>query len=1230
MKQKGRGKRLTAMALAVLTAFGSLPAIRATETDNAALPELQAELTASEPPIALADTAYDVTPPVIEKVTLEEDGQTVEPESELHFLVNAYDAESEIDTDAYITFSYDSPMYRMWGNIQKMDGGYLLTVPCPYTPGKYSLQSISLYDTYQNRAEMEIEGSFTVSGETVLPDNRSDLTGTLTLSDTVFTLNNVDDVAELGLKLTLDEDIPDDMDSVHISLYTYGEGYSQYKYADLAYDTQENAFVGTLEIDSSYKTGEWKVSSAYAYGDDTYYNIYLNESKFTLENAFIDITAPIITDIAIDKQGEFVSSGDVVFTIKAEDDTELRDSASLQLFSPLNDQIKNPSQYVQLTYDKEKGAYIGSINVDDLYPCEWYIENIYIFDAAGNYTNYYGFNDEYANYFYVKKSGGEFVQKVYQNITFNLTLTDGKEVIIKNNVTRRATLEEVLGKDYFDFDDNTAFGKFLGWERKYSYPNKIYTKNTQLIDLSNNENLYFNVAFENKALNVNKSWLEDDGSKKTDSEILYVERNTTYRNLLELLPDLSSNTTNYKFKGWKNASFISEDSLITNNYVTVYAVYDKYPFTVHKTYLGENGEVKTENVTKDYPIGTTVTEALEDNQDIPKDASADYKITGWTKGWYEENAEIDLSYNDGQLYAVCDKYPFTITKAYLDKNGNYTINSVTKDYLAGTTIKEILADNQDTPEDASADYKITGWTDSWLYDKNTAIGLSFNSIRMYAVCDKYPFTINKTYLDKNGEIKTETVTKDYLSGTTMGEVLKDNEALPKDASDIYPITGWRNILNYSAAQEISINNNITSVTAAYENHAILSFWGRYVDQDNKMSDIDDIIFCEISDLKSTDAVIESINSTIQISHAKEFGFKGWKVNYTNTDSDRNIYRVSAIADYEKCVVVLGYINTAITIAANPGDIVTLPETQYGWYSSNDGIYITNTFTVPEDANGWIWLYTEDFYEENPDDQPSVTPGEKPSTPDDTSGGTSGDTSGGSSGSDSNNTPSTKPVITMDDEKVEEVISDINKAVENTASGTTPKVTVDMRKEDGSIATEIPKELLAAAQGKDVDIVLNMGGYTWTINGKDIKASDLKDINLEVTLDTDEIPPSLISNLAGGQKTRQLTLTHNGDFGFKATLTLPLGAENAGQYGNLYYYDSNGKLIFMNAGQIDADGNVSLTFSHASDYVIVIGKDQSANTATSANTGDVFPILPAAMLCIGLGFVSISCVRRKRA
>ena len=68
----------------------------------------------------------------------------------------------------------------------------------------------------------------------------------------------------------------------------------------------------------------------------------------------------------------------------------------------------------------------------------------------------------------------------------------------------------------------------------------------------------------------------------------------------------------------------------------------------------------------------------------------------------------------------------------------------------------------------------------------------------------------------------------------------------------------------------------------------------------------------------------------------------------------------------------------------------------------------------------------------------------------------------------------------------------------------------------------------------------------------------------------------------------MTLAHDGDFGFTMTLTAPLGAENAGYWANLYHFDEDAeRLTFETAAEIDDDGSVSLSLSHASQYAIVI-------------------------------------------
>lgn len=160
------------------------------------------------------------------------------------------------------------------------------------------------------------------------------------------------------------------------------------------------------------------------------------------------------------------------------------------------------------------------------------------------------------------------------------------------------------------------------------------------------------------------------------------------------------------------------------------------------------------------------------------------------------------------------------------------------------------------------------------------------------------------------------------------------------------------------------------------------------------------------------------------------------------------------------------------------------------------------------------------------------------------------------------------------------------AIENATAGS--KVEIDMNGR-----TTISNEVLEAAKEKLVDLVLEMDGYSWTIAADSI-SGDVTSIDLEVKTGTDNVPADVVSTIENATEIRQISLTHDGAFGFVATLTLPLESEHEGMYGNLFYYNEETKALeFMNAGLIDEEGNVSLTFNHASEYVIAIGEDMAA-------------------------------------
>lgn len=173
-------------------------------------------------------------------------------------------------------------------------------------------------------------------------------------------------------------------------------------------------------------------------------------------------------------------------------------------------------------------------------------------------------------------------------------------------------------------------------------------------------------------------------------------------------------------------------------------------------------------------------------------------------------------------------------------------------------------------------------------------------------------------------------------------------------------------------------------------------------------------------------------------------------------------------------------------------------------------------------------------------------------------------------------------------------TEIEEEVTETTSGT---VTVDM---NGT--TEVPAEVLEAVAGKDVTLELDMGGgVKWEINGQDIPTDlDITDLDLGVSLNTSDIPMDVINMVTGEKSTVQLSLAHDGEFGFTMTLTAPVGTQNKGLWANLYHYDTTRKqMLFETAAQVDASGNVALKLSHASEYAIVL--DESSHELPFTDT-----------------------------
>ena len=175
-----------------------------------------------------------------------------------------------------------------------------------------------------------------------------------------------------------------------------------------------------------------------------------------------------------------------------------------------------------------------------------------------------------------------------------------------------------------------------------------------------------------------------------------------------------------------------------------------------------------------------------------------------------------------------------------------------------------------------------------------------------------------------------------------------------------------------------------------------------------------------------------------------------------------------------------------------------------------------------------------------------------------------------------------------------------------SSSSTPSVSdqaidkIEAAKDGSTVSIKLPVgrttlegEVFETLAGQDITLEISLSnGVTWTVNGQDIpKNAKLSDLDLGVTLDASTIPVSVINTITGTVDTIQLSLKHDGAFGFTMTLTAPLGKTNAGYWANLYYYNKGTKALeFQAADRIASDGTAEFAFSHASDYAIVIDTD----------------------------------------
>ncbi len=179
-------------------------------------------------------------------------------------------------------------------------------------------------------------------------------------------------------------------------------------------------------------------------------------------------------------------------------------------------------------------------------------------------------------------------------------------------------------------------------------------------------------------------------------------------------------------------------------------------------------------------------------------------------------------------------------------------------------------------------------------------------------------------------------------------------------------------------------------------------------------------------------------------------------------------------------------------------------------------------------------------------------------------------------------------------------------------------------------THLTGEKLAdIAEGTQIlQVEMPESGVVWNIDLEGIDTSNL-DVDLSVTFNESQIPAAVVDGLDSSDYIL-MTLGHNGAFGFKATLDVPVGTEHAGKFANLYYFNpDSSEMEFVESVAVSGDGKASFKFEHASEYAITFS-DKMLTGPSPFKTYMILIVLVTIMLVGAVVTVSVINVSRRRA
>lgn len=893
-----------------------------------------------------------------------------------------------------------------------------------------------------------------------------------------------------------------------------------------------------------------------------------------------DITKPVFEGLSIDKQDQTVDAGSyIVFSLNAYD----ADSEIIKVQLQINQVYQNSTMMntIDLMHVSDH-LYQATYTIPDRTE-KLTVSNYTITDSAGNsLVNYFNENEYFVNV--IPKEPESVEPGKITKIQFDRnhsTITQGEDVPISlffDSIEgiQSVTLSFVNGTKTYNctlYNYSVDSKEFFGYVQYEEYQDMVsgtyvldkvtvYTTDFKTEEYSIEEFGDFDFVFELK-----------DNIKPEITEV------TMEPNKEVIVPGdvIKFSVTAKDNDSLSNSCQITLSNINdTSDSRQIYLSYDE----TTKKYVGTYTILETDYPTEWYVSQVSVSDKYGNNE----------WITSLNNKKLQDLFYFNVKNKDTSVNPVYKK----VHVVFYDSKGNID-EQVVENVERRTTFKEAGFDFNVEAVSPIEGLSFVDWVDSegFVFDENSEIAPVYvNGQEVYYYFtpkfDKNIITVNGTYVDKNGKVQysnNQIAVPHDMTYKELIEYLNQNVSLVGDIDETL-FNGFEIAYYNGDDTEDSVIrfNSYVSVLAPVKDKTMVQVYYNYLGKDG-------LLKAESRTLAYDKGVsFEKVNEDIINKEAPELypglRFANWKmydgINAPETLTDP-YYSYAIKAETENCYVryvIDPYFEDTPGFGATSAEDEKYERSFVEVYEKGETAVVPNSFEGYEKVLFRLVTYEQggEFFE------PDSLAGKEFVVDQNTSYfgyGTKNEAPDPEEPDEPEPTPDPDPEVPM---LPEETVTEIVEEIESSQTGDT--VTVDMTE-----ATTVPDKVIDAVSGKDVDVVLDMGDYTWTINGKDVLSSDPSNINLEVKFDTAEIPDKVVNDLANGAPVKQLSLTHEGNFGFKGTLNFYMGKEYAGQYGHLYYYDSDGKMVYQHTSLIDENGYASYTFSHASDYLVVIDQNQ---------------------------------------